>query len=139
MKAKPEKIDECNLLISTQKAFYDDIEPVYCPILKEKVVFNSDGFRHLLYKSNGEPRTTFERMYKLKLLPLVIVTIKNATGVDEERDIKVRVGRKKNSKVRQGKAYSLVALVGRKSPVHVRVILNKFGNGNLTFRSVMKH
>jgi hypothetical protein len=139
MKAKPDKLEHCQLIMTTQKAFYDGIGSVYCPILKEDVVFNGEGFRHLLYESNGKPRTVYARIYKLTLLPLVIAVIKNAVGVDEERDMVVRYSRKKNAPMKKGKAYSLVALVGRKDPVNVRVILNKVGNGNLTFRSVMKH
>lgn len=139
MKSKPEKIEQCNLLMSAQKVFYDSIEKVYCPILKEDVIFNSDGFRHLLYESNGKPRTVSEKIYKLTLLPLVIPVIKNAIGVDEERNIDIKYGRKINSKTKKGTAYALVAKVGRKDPVSVRVILIKVGDGKLTFRSVMKH
>lgn len=139
MKSKPEQTEQCRLLTSTQKIFYDGIVSVYCQALKEKVVFNGDGFRHLLYESNGKPRTVQERFYKLTLLPLVIPTIKNAIEVNEERDIQIRYGRKNNAKMKKGKAYALVAYVGKKDPVKVRVILNRVGNGQLTFRSVMKH
>jgi hypothetical protein len=139
MKSKLEQIEQCKLLTSTQKIFYDEIDSVYCPALKQKVIFNSDGFRHLLYESNGKSRTVQEKIYKLTLLPLVIPTIKNAINVNEERDIEIRYSRKNNAKIKKGKAYALVAFVGKKDPVKVRVILNKIGGGNLTFRSVMKH
>jgi hypothetical protein len=139
MKSKLEQIEQCRLLTSTQKVFYDSIGSVYCPALKKKVIFNSDGFRHLLYESNGKPRTVQERIYKLTLLPLVIPTIKSAASINEERDIQVRYGRKSDSKIKNGKACALVAPVGKNGLVKVRVILNKIGDGHLTFRSVMKH
>jgi hypothetical protein len=139
MQAKPETIAYCNQLKLTSRALYERMDKAYCSVLKEDVIFNMRGFHHLLYNSDGTARDTHEIIYKLTLLPLVKSVIKNATGICEERDIQIRDGRKKSSKLKNGKTYSLSAVVGRKSPVEVRVVLLRIGNGNLMFRSVMKH
>lgn len=131
-------IEHCRLLTISTKTSYDAIGAVYCPILKEKVVFNARGFHHLCYDSDGTPRDVKERVYKMTLFPLAIPVIKNAIGVAEERNVEVRENRKKNAKLKKGKTYALVALVGTKNPVNIRVILLKIGNGNLMFRSIMK-
>lgn len=139
MQARLESIEYCKLLTSTTRAIYEKIASIHCPILKEKVIFNAKGFHHLLYESNGKARSINERIYKLTLMPLAKAVIQNATSIDEERNVKIRVSRKKKTLLKDGKTFSLVASVGRKNPVQVRVILLRIGNGNLTFRSIMKH
>ncbi len=67
-------------LLEERRAWYKNIKKVYCPILKESVVFNSKGFHHLVYPS-GKMRPIKEQMYKLGLLPLVIPVIKNAKKI----------------------------------------------------------
>lgn len=136
---KQSQIDYCRLLTASARATYDSIKSVYCPILKENVVFNARGFHHLNYNSDGTPRDVSERVHKLTLFPLAIPVIKNATAIAEERDIKIRASRKKGAPTKDGKTYALAALVGRKKPVEVRVVLLRIGNGNLTFRSIMKN
>jgi hypothetical protein len=106
--------------------------------LKEDVIFNARGYHHLLYNSDGTARDVREIIYKLTLLPLARPVIQNATGVAEERNVKIRDGRKKSSKIKDAKTYALTANVGRKNPVDVRVILIKIGNGKLMFRSIMR-
>jgi|SRR3990167_2772858 len=139
MQSTLESIEYCKLLISSSRVMYEHIGIIECPILKEKVVFNARGFHHLLNNSDGTPRDVNEIIHKLKLLPLAKVVVQNATSIHEERNIKIRESRKKNAKIKEGKTYSLTARVGKKKPIEVRVILLKIGNGNLMFRSVMKH
>lgn len=135
---KRTRIEHCRILAISTKINYDAIDVIYCPILKENVVFNARGFHHLCYESDGTPRDANEKIYKMTLFPLAIPVIKNAIGMAEERSVEVRVSRKKNTKLKKGKTYALVALVGRKNPVKIRVILLRIGNGNLMFRSIMK-
>ncbi len=130
--------EHCRLLTISTRTSYDAIGSIYCPVLKENVVFNARGFHHLNYSSDGTPRNLRERIYKMTLFPLAIPVIKNAIGIAEERDVVVRENRKKNTRLKKGKAYAIVALVGRITPIKIRVILLKIGNGNLMFRSIMK-
>ncbi|MCX6736610.1 MAG: hypothetical protein NTW73_00765 [Candidatus Parcubacteria bacterium] len=132
-------IDYCKTLITSTRQIYDSIGSIYCPILNEKVIFNARGFHHLLYGHDGTPRNVSEKIYKLILFPLAIPTIKNATFINEERDIEMRINRKKNALLKKGKTYALTATVGRKKPVTVRVIILKIGVGKLMFWSIMKN
>jgi hypothetical protein len=50
----------------------------------------------------------------------------------------MRENRKKNAKIKKGKTYTLVAVVGKKKPVATRVIILKVRNGNFMFWSIMK-
>lgn len=136
---KADRIKYCQLLSASTRTTYDAIGSVYCPILKESVVFNARGFHHMSYEADGTARDINEIIYKLTLFPLAIPTIKFATAIIEERDITMRASRKKGAPMKKAKTYAIVAKVGRKKPVDVRVILLKIGNGNLMFRSIMKH
>lgn len=139
MTKRERQIEHCRLLTISTKTNYDAIGSVYCPILKEAVFFNSSGFHHLNYNSDGSARSVSERIYKMTLFPLVIPVIKNAIAIDDERDISVRTSRKKGSLLKKAKTHAIAALVGKKKPVEIRVILMRIGTGKLTFRSVMKH
>jgi len=138
MESNQKQINHCKTLIINTKATYNSIKKIYCPILEEYVVFNAKGFHHLLYKPDGTARDIVEKIYKLTLFPLAIPVIKNSIGITEERNIEIRENRKKNAKIKKGKTYALVAMVGRKKPIAIRVIILKVGNGNFIFWSIMK-
>lgn len=129
----------CRILTARTRNFYASIGSIYCPALKEMVIFNAKGFHHLLFESDHIPRSVKEKIYKLTLLPLAIPVIKNATIVFQERNVQVRSSRKKDAFFKSGKTYALVAVVGNKNPIAVRVILLQMGNGKLMFRSIMRH
>ncbi|MBI3442589.1 MAG: hypothetical protein HY007_02385 [Candidatus Sungbacteria bacterium] len=107
--------------------------------MKEKIVFNAQGFHHLFYEPDGTARNIGEIIYKLTLFPLAIPVVKNATSIAEKRSAEVRKSRKKRAPLQKAKYYALVAKVGTKNPVAVRVILRKVGGGNLIFWSIMKN
>lgn len=129
----------CKILRIESKNKYSDYERVYCKILKEYVYFNSIGFRHLIYKRDGTPRTFKEQIYKLTLLPLVIPVIKNADVILEIRNISFKYGSSSKRKTKQATTYALSAFVGKNRSVDTRVILLRVGNGKLVFYSVMRN
>lgn len=138
MRNSKKQIEYCNTLKIKRKKTYKDIGRIRCPILNKDITFNSIGFRHLLYKQDGTARNVNEVIYKLTLLPLAIPTIKNAIHISDIRDTKIRYGRGGKKKVKRGRTYSLVAKVGRKNPVSIRVIVLSIENGNFVFYSIMK-
>lgn len=139
MESSEESRKHLALLKNSVRTTYQAVGKVYCPILGENIVFNSIGFRHLYIKPDGTYKDVNEAIYKLTLFPLAIPVIKNAVGISDERDVKIPVGRGRRRKFKQAKTYSLTAVVGRKTPVAVRVIILKIGNGNHIFYSIMKN
>lgn len=117
-------------LVLETKSIYEKIGFVFCPALMQKVRFNTSGFHHLIYKTNGNARTIVERIYKLTLLPLAKAVVSNSYSISEERDICIKGERRKT--------YTLVSVVGKKRPIKIRVILLQMKNGDLIFRSIMK-
>jgi hypothetical protein len=133
-----DQIEYCNILKTSTRETYNNIEKVFCPVLKEYVIFNARGFHHLLYKPDGTARDVCEIIYKMTLFPLAVPVIKNSVGISDEREIEIRENRKKNTKIKKAKTYALVAVVGKRNPVSVRVIVLKIGTGNYMFLSIMK-
>jgi hypothetical protein len=130
----------CDLLSTTAKTSYSAIGSVFCPILNKTIVFNAKGFHHLHYKPDGTARNVSEKIHKLTLVPLAVPVIKNALGIHQERDIEMPESRKKGAKKVKAKQYALVATVGRKNPIEVRVIILEVkGSQNPIFWSIMKH
>ncbi len=137
MQSNESDILYCQQLKIKTKQKYHEIKKIYCPILKTEIIFNSIGFRHLQYKSDGTPRKTREVIYKLKLFPLAVPTIKNALIILDRREIRIRISRKKDAKIKNAVTYSLLAEVG-KNIIKIKVIVLKIGNGNFVFYSIMK-
>ncbi|MFW0862388.1 MAG: hypothetical protein ACKKL6_02275 [Candidatus Komeilibacteria bacterium] len=120
-------------LLKENHLWYKKIGKVYCPILNERIIFNSKGFYHLRYKSSGGARSINEQMYKIGLLPLVIPVIKRATYIHEYK-------KKRYSKAinKYFEIWELRAKVGKQKS-EIAVVLRRVGNGNITFFSVWKN
>jgi hypothetical protein len=117
-------------LLEKRRRWYKKIGKVYCPALKDYVIFNSKGFYHLRY-SNNSLRPIKVQMYKLGLLPLVIPVIKNANEIYKYNKIFIK---KEDKEVEY---WELRMVVGLQRTL-TRVILRRRGSGNITFYSVMK-
>lgn len=123
----------------SKRITYDSIGRIFCPILQKNIVFNAKGFHHLHYKPDGTARNVQESIYKLSLLPLAIPVIRNATKIQETRELTIPISRKINAKKVKAKQYALVATVGRKNRISVRVIIMEIENGqNPFFWSIMR-
>lgn len=133
------QVEHCALLSATTRIAYNSIDRVFCGILQKNVVFNAKGFHHLHNKPDGTARNVSEKIHKLTLLPLAVPVIKNATAISEEREVSILESRKKNAKKLKAKQYAMVATVGRKNPVAVRVIIMEVENSqNPIFWSIMR-
>jgi len=131
--------DYCRLLTTTTRTQYNSIDRVFCPILQKNIVFNAKGFHHLHNKPDGTARNVSERIHKLTLLPLAAAVIKNAIGIKEIRDVSIPKKRKRDSPHVKAKQYALVANVGKKNPINVRVIIMEIENSqNPIFWSIMR-
>jgi hypothetical protein len=117
-------------LLEERRTWFKNIGKVFCPILKEYIIFNSRGFNHLVYP-NGKWRPKKEQMYKLGLLPLIIPVIKNSTKISQYEKCFVKdLGK-------EAEFWALIETVGKQKTL-TKVILRRVGTGNITFLSVMK-
>lgn len=69
------------------KPFYFDLGSVYSKAIKENVVFNNHGWKHLVYHKNGRRRNEKDIRLRLGLIKNVPVVIKNCKVVNEIRSV----------------------------------------------------
>ena len=116
------------LIISTRK-WYKTIKSIYCPALSANIIFNSKGFRHLLYNGLGHARDKKESVRRFELLPSVIEIIKKAKNISEYR-----------SESNVGSKDSIEYWSIKETSEHGRttIILRRIGNDNIAFYSVWR-
>ena len=80
-----EKVDDLHTLVASSKAFYERCPAIRCPFFEGEVTLNADGFNHLLYKPNRQPRNVKAQALKLKLLKKAVRVIQKAGTLQEYR------------------------------------------------------
>ncbi len=121
------------VLKAKQRAFYQSIESVHCPILNEDVAFTSEGFNHLLFESNRKPRKLSEQYLKLCCLDYAKEVIEKCVVISQTRVINRKIKGVEKTVTRYGLVHQISD--GRR----IRVILERIGDGKLKFLSVMPH
>ncbi len=118
-------LDYFTSLLERCRFLYNSHPSIYCPYLKAEVICNAEGFTHLLYKTNRQPRSVSEKSLKLKLLKKALLVIRNAGTLQEYR--------------RMGKIeyWAFHDVVGVTNMFLIRIIVRKVGNGPFHFWSVM--
>lgn len=124
-------------LLEKRRREYKNCSSIFCPCIKEGINFNSEGFNHLQFKTNGTPRKQAERIYKLNLLPLAILTIKLADKVEKYSHKKLIIKKKGNRTKKDIQYWAISALIDKKRG-RIKVILRKVGSGKIHFWSIMK-
>ena len=107
-------------LVEEKKAWYKNLKPCYCPILKETIYFNSKGFYHLTYNGFGNRRSQVEIVSRLSKIHLVPHILKAAKKIAEYR------------KQQSNKYWELKELV---DGLIISVILRKSNHGKIFFHS----
>jgi hypothetical protein len=122
------------------KQVYGATPTIHNPYLDCTVILNSDGFHHLQFSARRE-RDKKEQLLKFSLLPLGLQTIRRAGTLQEYRRILQPVGSRSargEITLKHVEYWGFVAILGKpESPVKLRTILRRVGDGNITFWSVM--
>ena len=126
---------EQKFILEAKKKYSAIKSPVFCSCLNRNINITSDGFMHLLRKGNGLARNIEEIRYKTKRIPLIAPVIMNASDASYEKRL-VRKNAKKNAPLVQAEYWGIEANVG-KTPINVRVIIRRVGDGQAHFWSVM--
>lgn len=62
---------------------YKSIGRVYCPYLKKEIVFNSKGFRHLIYKAGNKKRDQKSQILRFQLIDKAVKVLGITTTLQE--------------------------------------------------------
>lgn len=119
--------------------FYKNIGKIYCPAFNnEPVFFTSEGFNHLIYKSERKERNKEVQIMKFKLLPKAKELIQISTTYQEFDESLKEVIRKRNKKLTKetaiAKYWGLIAIIHN---TRIKVIIRQIGNGQKHFWSVI--
>ena len=83
------------------REFYGKIGLVWCTALNDHIVFNSVGFRHLIWKG-AEQRPQQEQKRRFALLPYIKNTLTNHRGMMEFREeIRTSIVKEHGKKIRR--------------------------------------
>ena len=106
------------------KKYYKNINEIFSPFLKEKVIFNSKGLNHILRKK-GSKRTSKEILKRLENLENAVFILQTSTTIQEVEEVKLN-----EKKII---FYGFIAIVSNKK---IKVIIRK-DNNNFYFYSVI--
>jgi len=128
--------------IEKSRAIYSKTPEIWCPYFAFKITLNSDGFNHLLYKPNRQPRNINEQLLKLRLVSKALEVIRKSGTLQEYRDKLESVGLPSKDgfrKTARVQYWAFHAILGVEKKIKIVVVLRKSGDGKLTFWSVLPH
>ena len=118
--------------------FYQTIGAVYCPYLKDKVVFNAKGIEHLKFKKRNKARTRVDQYVRLRVLsiaPKIISESHTLQGILETKGFEYeKISSRWEWHMRDVVYLEFVAVYNK---TRVRVIVKQVGNGPRYFWSVI--
>lgn len=132
------KFDELKNLVESE---FKKIGAIYCPALKTKVIFNSDGFYHLRYDNNRSERSKREQYNKLRYFNNAVDVINISTTAQEYRQDICTIGKPDRAGLRKTKViewFGFCAITNFEKKIRIKVIVRKIGtDGMHHFWSVM--
>ncbi|MCX6791138.1 MAG: hypothetical protein NTV62_03030 [Candidatus Gribaldobacteria bacterium] len=132
-----EDISNYQQIKETAEKFYKEIGRLFCPVFNEPVIFNSEGFNHLIYKKGGE-RAKGDQITKLKLLSLAKEIVRVTTTYQEYDEGLVYTQKKKfKKKVNESTSVKYWGLVAIIKNCRVKVVIRQVGNSQKYFYSVI--
>jgi hypothetical protein len=115
------------------RLLYRSVGSLWCPAIKDNVVFNKHGWVHLSFRRNGHRRTPEDLRARLRLFKNVHEVVKNSKvslltsgTISSRRNIK-----------RKASYYELVYLCGKQTK-HTSVILRKIEDKKIHYYSVRR-
>jgi hypothetical protein len=121
------------------RKLYENVDIVFCPALNHHIVFNAEGFNHIVFKTARKERDKSAQILRFKLLPLAVKLLKITTTFQEFEEnfksIRVKDHKRKVEKISSVKYWGIIAIIdGRK----IKVIIRQIGdNGRFHFWSIV--
>lgn len=117
---------------------YKKIKTVYCPYLKTDVVFNSNGFRHMIYTAKSHKRDEPSQIMRFELLSKACGVLSLTTTLQEyqseTKEVFVKEHGKKVAKIVTVTYFGFIAIAGS---YKIKVIIKRVGQGHPFFWSVI--
>ena len=122
------------------ETFYETIGEIYCPYLKEKIAFNSKGFRHLKFKSDRQARSRKDQYTRLKLLhvaPQILKASHTLQGIWQTKRFEMlKTNNRWEYILKEVSFYEFIAVL---NSVRAKVIVKEVHGGGKHFWSVIPY
>ncbi len=117
---------------------YSSLDRIFCPYLKEDVVFNSKGIRHLKFKWNQQARIQSDQYTRLKLfylVPKIIALSHTLQGIRREKCFEIQNSSSKWKRVLKDVCfYEFIAIFDN---VLVKIVVKQVEDGEKYFWSII--
>jgi hypothetical protein len=129
-------------LIKKSREIYTKKSELWCPYFSTNISLNSDGFNHLLNKTNRMPRTVDEQLLKLRLLKKALAVVNKSGTLQEYREGLEKANKTSRDgffKTSRVQYWGFHAIVGEEKKIKIVAVVKKIGDGKLSFWSVLPH
>lgn len=120
------------------KEFYKKIDSVWCPALKDNVLFGDAGFRHLIWRGRSA-RNKKDQMKRFVLLPSAPKIIQKSKEFKEYRDkmqpANIKQQGSKRRVISRAQFWGLQESIADKN---VTIVIRQIGNGKKHFFSIFE-
>lgn len=127
-----------NKIRQKAKRYYKTIASTYCPYFKERVVFTSEGFNHIRYRTKNKKRHIKVREIRYKLLDMApkVISYSNTLQEYDLQNLLIRIQRNKTKKKISKKVqfFGFIAII---NGWKIKVIVRQVGNGKKHFWSII--
>ena len=119
--------------------FYNSIGKIFCPVLNDYVLFPSESFNHIVFKSARTERERPSQIMRFKLLPKAKKLVETSSTYQEFeetiQEFSVKSFKKKVQKSKVVRYWGIIAII---DSYKIKVIIRKVGDdGNFHFWSVV--
>jgi hypothetical protein len=131
-------IEDLEKVRSDAEKLYKALKPVYCPYLKNKIHFNTQGLEHIKFKQRGRARSPQDQYMRLKLVHLVPEVLRMShtlQGTLENKQFeRTRINSRTEDILKPVNYYEFIAVIKRN---RIKVIIKQIDNGELFFWSLI--
>ena len=125
-------------LRANAKAEYSSIGCVFCPYFQEEIVFNSEGFKHIRYRSKYKERHFKVQKIRYHLLGFAPKLLKTTSTLQEYelrvKKVKVKINKQKSYILKKVQYFGFIGII---EGCKVKVVVRQLGNGKKHFWSVI--
>ena len=119
------------------KLFYKGIRRVFRPSWGEYISFNTEGFRHLIWKGNRK-RKENERVKRLDLLPYASIIIADGKLSSIRKKKKIERVKQYGRREKRESSAKFWAFSDIKDGKKITVVVRQIGSGNKHFFSIFE-
>ena len=118
-------------LIKNSKIYYHNLKPIISPALKQSVVFNRYGWKHLIYDSQDHRRNN-------KVIELRLFLLRDARHIIGTSNNPIISSISTNALTKEQTKYYEICDKSKRTGKFVKVIIRQINNGTYHFYSIRR-